>query len=57
MRRIFSGVIGDRGMEPGRAVLGGVAALSESTMIVANRMLQYSGESQVSERDAELACA
>jgi hypothetical protein len=57
MRRIFSGVIGDRGMEPGRAVLGGVAALSESTMVVANQMLQYAGESQVSEGDAELACA
>jgi hypothetical protein len=33
MRRIFSGVIGDRGIEPGRAVLGGVAALPESAML------------------------
>lgn len=33
MRRIFSGVIGDRGIEPRRIVLGGVAALSESTMM------------------------
>lgn len=57
MRRIFSGVIGDRGMEPGRAVLGGVAALSESTMVVANQVFQYAGESQVSEGDAELTCA
>lgn len=33
MRLIFSGVIGDRGMEPGRADLGGVAALSPSAML------------------------
>jgi hypothetical protein len=33
MRRIFSGVIGDRGIEPGRAVRGGVAALPESAML------------------------
>lgn len=34
MRRIFSGVIGDRGMEPGRAVLGGgVATLPESAIM------------------------
>jgi hypothetical protein len=33
MRRIFSGVIGDRGIEPGRAVRGGVAALPESAIL------------------------
>jgi len=33
MRRIFSGVIGDRGIEPGRAVLGGVAALEASAIL------------------------
>lgn len=49
MRRIFSGVIGDRGIEPGRAVLGGVAALSESTMIVADQVLRNAGESQAGE--------
>lgn len=47
MRRIFSGVIGDRGMEPGRAVLGGVPALSESTMLnLAGYVLSYVSESQ-----------
>lgn len=50
MRRIFSGVIGDRGIEPGRAVLGGVAALSESKMIVTDQVLRYAGESQVGEK-------
>lgn len=57
MRRIFSGVIGDRGIEPGRAVLGGVAALSESTMVVADQMLQHVGESQARERAIELVYA
>lgn len=47
MRRIFSGVIGERGIEPGRAVLGGVAALSESTMLnLTGQVLRYASESQ-----------
>ena len=47
MRRIFSGVIGERGIEPGRAVLGGVAALSESTMLNStSQLLRYGSEIQ-----------
>ena len=33
MRRTFSGVVGDRGIDPGRVVRGGVAALSDSAII------------------------
>jgi hypothetical protein len=50
MRRIFSGVIGDRGIEPGRAVLGGVAALPESAMLdPAGQMLCNGSECRMRE--------
>jgi hypothetical protein len=50
MRRIFSGVIGDRGIEPGRAVLGGVAALPESAMLApAGQMLCNASEGRMRE--------
>jgi hypothetical protein len=49
MRRIFSGVIGDRGIEPGRAVRGGVAARPESAILdLAGQVLCNASECQTS---------